>query len=129
MGLPRDESSQKARRGRLRRLALDELEPRTLLATLPVPTVSSTYVNLSTPFGPTSYDATTSNNPPATTPNSVAGGNNSSPTIVINPANPQQMAAVWETDLTTPGQWAVGRRGRALLDQRRDDLEGVHARR
>ncbi len=84
---------------------MDELEARTLLSTLPAPPVSSTYVNLSVPFGPQSYNASTTVNPPASTTDPA--GNNSSPTIIVNPANPQQMAAVWE-NTSSAGTFAEG---------------------
>jgi subtilisin-like proprotein convertase family protein len=65
--------SGRATKARRRRLALEALEPRTLLAVLPPPTVGAT-----TPI----FDAT---------PN----GNNSAPSIAVDPTNPDNLAAAW----------------------------------
>ncbi|MFO0959111.1 MAG: Ig-like domain-containing protein [Isosphaeraceae bacterium] len=74
----------KAKR-RLRRLALDSLEPRTLLATLPAAVL----------------DATKGGEKQINPWNSGGNVGQSSPTIVINPINPQQMVAVWTQTTTT----------------------------
>jgi subtilisin-like proprotein convertase family protein len=71
--------TRKAQRSRRRRVALEALEPRTLLAVLPAPTVSFTSVGA---------DFTATGNPPN-------NGHVSSPTISVNPLNSQQLAAVF----------------------------------
>ena len=69
------------RKARLRELALEWLEPRTLLATIPVVSVSGQTVI----------------SPQGTNPNK---DNTSSPSIVIDPYNSQKMVAVWVRDAT-----------------------------
>src|SRR5262249_923543 len=70
---PRRAADVKARR---RRAALESLEPRTLLAVLPGPTAPQSPVNVSRTIG-------------------GAAGSESSPSIVVNPSNPLQLASVW----------------------------------
>jgi subtilisin-like proprotein convertase family protein len=65
-----------ARKPRLRRTALENLEPRTLMAVLPTPT----------------------HNPGAPNPLNLSGNssaNYSAPTIAVDPANPKKLAAAW----------------------------------
>jgi subtilisin-like proprotein convertase family protein len=64
----------KTRQAKLRRLAMEGLEPRTLMAVLPTPTVTGQF--------PVVSDGTTTSN-------------QSSPSIAIDPVNPLKMATVW----------------------------------
>src|SRR4051794_30211534 len=66
------------RKVRLRRLALEGLEARTLLATIPAATVSA--------------QVDVSNNPGGT------GAQETSPSIAYDPNSPQDMVAVWTID-------------------------------
>jgi subtilisin-like proprotein convertase family protein len=74
----------KARRSSLRRATLESLEERALMAVLPAPSVVGR-VDVSAAIGATA-------------------GNESQPQIVVNPANPQQIASVWvRNDPNRPG--------------------------
>src|SRR4051812_43029786 len=64
------------RKARLRRLALETLEERALMAGLPAPLATGATVDISNP-------------------NNNLTGNESAPSIAIDPANPQKMVAVW----------------------------------
>jgi subtilisin-like proprotein convertase family protein len=73
----------KLRRSQYRRIELEGLESRTLLATTPAPTV------VGSPTGLTNFfDVTQS-------------GNANSPTVAIDPFDPQKLVAVWGVDLST----------------------------
>jgi hypothetical protein len=80
-----DARLKKTRKTRLRRAFLESefLEPRTLLATIPAATPTGGVQSLTGLF-----DVTTS-------------GNANSPTVTIDPANPQTLVAVWGVDLST----------------------------
>ena len=69
----RSQRTMTSRKGRLRRLALERLEERALMAALPTPILASPATAL--PYDPNS--------------------NNSSPSIVVDPADPTKMVAVW----------------------------------
>ncbi len=69
------------RKSKCRRLALESLEERTLLSTLPT-TSATAWANLNTAIGESGTGG-------------AGGGNNSSPTIVIDPNNSLDLAAVW----------------------------------
>ena len=69
----------KVRRSRLRRMGLEGLEPRTLLATIPAAAATGAPVNLSSLMG-NAGGLTTSEN---------------STTVEVNPTNPSKIVAVW----------------------------------
>src|SRR3954451_12054736 len=89
------------RKARLRALALESLEPRTLLAVLPPiirdPNAPSTGVIDLAKVGSAPNGTATIAGDNATT------SNESSPTIIIDPANPQKMVAVWSRRDTALG--------------------------
>jgi hypothetical protein len=75
------------RKARLRWLELDSLESRTLLATTPAPAGAGAAINLS----------------------SVSAGTNAnSPTVLIDPYNPQDIVAVWSVDGAKSASASVG---------------------
>src|SRR4051812_22279052 len=85
------------RKARLRALALESLEARTLLAVLP-PIIHDPSAQV--PLNPSGVlDLAKAPSAPAGTATIAADNNNtsneSSPTIIINPANPQKLVAVW----------------------------------
>ncbi len=79
----RSERHMKGRLARFRWLDLEGLESRTLLATTPAPSAVGAAVNLS---GLSSV---------------TANGNANSPTVVIDPYNPEKVLAVWSVDLSS----------------------------
>src|SRR3954451_18168201 len=79
------------RKARLRTLALESLESRTLLATLPAITHD--------PNVPVPIDFAKSSNGA----DNATSSNESSPTIIINPLNTQKLVAVWSRRDTTLG--------------------------
>ena len=90
----------------LRRITLESLESRTLLdATLPAPTVV------------------------ATSQMNITGdeGNDSSPTIAVDPHNPNKLAAVWVRERSQAGAGDHGFRGDGGLQRCREYLVGPHA--
>ncbi|RUL84947.1 Ig-like domain-containing protein [Tautonia sociabilis] len=80
----RQQKSGSNRKAKLRRATLEGLEPRTLLATIPAPAVLGR--------------ANASNNSPGANDNS----SESSPTIVVNPTNPNHLVASWTRFDTDP---------------------------
>src|SRR5262249_24612554 len=70
------------RKSRHSQFALEDLELRTLLATIPAATASGPLANLTS------------------LPDVTTGGNTNNPTVVIDPYNPQQVVAVWGHDLS-----------------------------
>ena len=78
------------RRAHLRRLALEGLEPRTLLATIPAPVVTGT-----SQLGAQIYGLNVQNVP--------SMPNDSSPTVAVDPLDPTKLVATWENRFIVPG--------------------------
>ena len=106
------------------RIALEPLEPRTLLSTLPPVTVQSTPI-LNTAPGTATTDTNnisdSSQNPNGNSSYNTAS--ESSPSVVIDQANPQKMVAVWTTSDPTHSTIPVGDTQRPL----QADVQGAYS--
>jgi hypothetical protein len=80
---------QAARNATLRRLSLDVLETRTLMAVLPAPIFNTTPVNNTNSFNGT-YQTDV-----ASSVTRGGEGNYSSPSIAVDPSNPQKLVSAW----------------------------------
>ena len=91
-----------ARNTMLRRITLEALESRTLLdASLPAPTVATSPINITSDEG-----------------------NDSSPTITVDPHNPDKLAAVWVRERSQAGAGDHGFRGDGGLQRCREYMVG-----
>src|SRR3954451_14784701 len=91
-GSRRGRSGQRAaalRKWRLRSVAMERLEARELLATLPAPLVTQH------PYNPNGGNQYAIDNISA---NNGVGGNDSTPSVAVDPQNSKNLVAVWVTD-------------------------------